>query len=77
MLSVSCLVIYMYMFIVIILCTEIINNSIIHVHGVNTIHTNMEYKPSLYIIQTLSQILGSALAVKSNWTISICPALEA
>ena len=33
--------------------------------------------PSLDIIQTLSQILESALAVKSNWTISMCPALEA
>ena len=37
----------------------------------------MEYKPSLYTIQTSSQILGSALAVNRNWTISMCPALEA
>ena len=33
--------------------------------------------PYLDIIQTLSQILGSALAAKSNWTISMCPTLEA
>ena len=33
--------------------------------------------PSLDIIQTLSQILKSALAVKSNLTVSMCPALEA
>ena len=32
---------------------------------------------SLEIIQTLSQILGSALAVNSNSTVSMCPALEA
>ena len=37
----------------------------------------MYKSPSLDIIQTLSQIFGSALAVKSNWTISMCPALEA
>ena len=37
------------------------------------------YKPqplTLYIIQTSSQILESALAFKSNWTIPMCPALE-
>ena len=33
--------------------------------------------PTLDIIQTLSQILGSALAVKSNLTVSMCPLLEA
>ena len=69
MLSVTCLVIYMYMYIVIISCTDIIhNNSIyIHVHGMNTIHKYMEYKATLHTIQTLLQILGSELDVKNTY----------
>ena len=37
----------------------------------------MYNESSLEIIQTLSQILGSALAVNSNSTVLMCPELEA